>query len=274
MKTRLGNKRVAFLGAGNMAEALVKGLLRSRVAKPAQLEITDIRPERLAYFKKQFGVAGRSDNAAAVSRADIAVLAVKPQQLTELLQEIRSHIRSRTRVISIAAGFRTARIESLLPHGTAVVRAMPNTPALVGAGVSAICAGTHARAGDLALAECILGAVGRVVRVKEADMDAVTALSGSGPAYVFYFVEALLRAAKAMKFSAANARMLVEDTFRGAAQLLSETGEEPGVLRERVTSKGGTTAAALAVLEAAGVGNAIERAVLAAQQRSKELSAM
>lgn len=274
MTNRLSKKRIVFLGAGNMAEALVKGLLKSCAAKPAQLLVTDIRPERLAYFKRKFGVNGLTDNTTAVSRADVIVLAVKPQQLTDLLQQISEHLNPKTLVVSIAAGCRTTRIESLLPRGTPVVRAMPNTPALVGAGIAAICAGKRARAGDLAVAESILGAVGEVVRVKEADMDAVTALSGSGPAYVFYVVEAMLRAARAMGIASATARKLVEQTFRGAAQLLSETGEDPALLRERVTSKGGTTAAAIAVLEGAGVAQAFERAVLAAQQRSRELSAI
>lgn len=274
MTRRLHNKRIVFLGAGNMAEALVKGLIRSRVVRPGQLFVTDVRPERLAYFRKHFRVQGGEDNAAAAATADVLVLAVKPQQLADLLKTIASHVPRRVLMLSLAAGFRTARIESLLPQGVRVVRAMPNTPALVGAGMAAICGGRYARPADFADAEAILGAVGQVVRVNEADMDAVTALSGSGPAYVFYFAEAMLRAARAMRLSQRTARTLIEQTFQGAARLMAETGEDPAVLRERVTSKGGTTAAALGVLTEAGVGEALERAVLAAQRRSRELSAM
>lgn len=268
------DKRIVFLGAGNMAEALVRGLLRGGVARARQLRVTDVRPERLTYFWKKYRVAGTDDNVEAVKSADVVVLAVKPQQLAEVLAQVAGHVSRKALVLSIAAGVRSGRIEKILGSTVPVVRAMPNTPALVGAGISAICGGRHARGAHLVLAETILGAVGRVVRVREADMDAVTAVSGSGPAYVFYFAEAILRAAAAMRLSSRIARVLVEETLRGAAVLLTQTGEDPAVLRERVTSKGGTTAAALAALEEANVGQAMERAVVAAQRRSRELSSL
>lgn len=271
--SRLANdQRIVFLGAGNMAEALIRGLLDRGVVCARQLLVTDVRPERLTHFAKKYRVAGSSNNVEAAQSAEVIVLAVKPQQLAGVLEQIAGHVSSGTLVLSIAAGVRTARIEKLLGSNVPVVRAMPNTPALVGAGISAVCGGRRARPAHLALAETILGAVGRVVRVREPDMDAVTALSGSGPAYVFYFAEAMLRAAKAMRLPSRIARLLVEETLHGAAVLMLESGEHPAVLRERVTSKGGTTAAALAVLEDAEAGRALERAVAAARRRSRELS--
>jgi pyrroline-5-carboxylate reductase len=175
---------------------------------------------------------------------------------------------------SIAAGIRTARIEKALGRGVRVVRAMPNTPALVGAGVTGLCKGRRATESDMAVAEALVGAVGLSVRVREEDMDAVTALSGSGPAYVFFMVEAMLEAARKLRMDGDTARTLIQETFRGAAHLLAETGEHPAVLRERVTSKGGTTAAALEQLRKRKMDQALIHAVHAAHRRSKELSSV
>ncbi|OQA29308.1 MAG: Pyrroline-5-carboxylate reductase [Verrucomicrobia bacterium ADurb.Bin345] len=274
MAKSMKKTRIVFLGAGNMAEALVRGVLRGRIVKPAEVVVTDVRSERLRHFRKKYKVCGEQDNRNAVRRANVVVLSVKPQQFGELLAEICTALPKRTLVLSIAAGIRTVRIEKALGKGTRVVRAMPNTPALVGAGIAGLCRGRWATDADMACAETILGAVGMTVRVREADMDAVTALSGSGPAYVFYFVEAMLEAARKLRMDAGTARKLIQETFRGAAHLLAETGEHPAVLRERVTSKGGTTAAALDRLRAHKVGDGIKAAVLAAHRRSKELSGM
>lgn len=263
---------VAFLGAGNMAEALVRGLLAGRVREPGQLVVTDVRPERLAYFQSTFGVSGTADNKAAVARADVVFLAVKPQQLREVAEGLAGHLRPEALVLSIAAGVRTATLEQWLGPSVRVVRAMPNTPALVGAGITAICAGQQATARDLDTAETLLRSVGAVLQVNEPDMDAVTAVSGSGPAYVFYFMEALMKGAQQLGLSPAVARQLVLGTLAGATKLADQSDVGPEVLRERVTSKGGTTAAALEVVKARQVAEAWMEALAAAQRRSVELS--
>lgn len=264
--------RIVFLGAGNMAEALVRGLLAGRVCAAGRLVVTDVRPERLAYFQSTFHVGGRADNAGAVADAEVVFLSVKPQQMPELLAAIAPRLPSRALVISIAAGIRTAVLEAGLGGDARVVRAMPNTPALVGAGVTAICAGSRATPADMERAESLLRAVGHVVRVRELDMDAVTAVSGSGPAYVFYFMEALLEGAQQLGLDPALARQLVYGTLAGAARLASESSDPPAVLRERVTSKGGTTAAALEVVRSRQVAQAWVDALEAARRRSVELS--
>ena len=269
----LSAARVVFLGAGNMAEALVRGLLEGRVCPPGALCMTDIRPERLAWFRSTYGVAGLASNAQAVAGADLIFLAVKPQQVPEVLAGIAPALPAGALVVSIAAGVRTGAIEQALGGAVRVVRAMPNTPALVGAGMTAICAGRNTGAAEMAAAETLLGAVGQVVRVPEDQMDAVTAVSGSGPAYVFAFMEALLEGARQAGLAPELARRLVYGTVAGAIQLAEKSpGVSPGELRERVTSKGGTTAAALEVVQTRGVGAAWVDAVAAARRRSLELS--
>lgn len=263
---------VAFLGAGNMAEALVRGLLAGPVCDSGQLVVTDVRPERLAYFQSTFGVSGTADNNVAVAQADVVFLAVKPQQLREVAEGLTGHLKADALVLSIAAGVRTATLEQWLGPDVRVVRAMPNTPALVGAGITAICGGRRATAADLALAETLLRAVGAVLQVNEPDMDAVTAVSGSGPAYVFYFMEALMKGAQQLGLTSAVARQLVLGTLAGATKLAEQSDVGPEVLRERVTSKGGTTAAALEVVKARQVAETWVDALAAAQRRSVELS--
>lgn len=263
---------LAFLGAGNMAEALVKGLLAAGSAAAERVTVTDVRPERLDHFRRVYGVRGSASNREACAAADVVVLAVKPQQLRDVLAEVAPVLRADALVVSIAAGWRTASIEGALGRPQAVVRVMPNTPALVGAGVSALCGGSRAREEHLAQAETLLRSVGATVRVTEEAMDAVTAVSGSGPAYVFLFMEAMMAAAQAEGLAVDAARHLVLGTVAGAAKLALESGEAPGVLRERVTSKGGTTAAALAVLGERGFSEMVAAAVAAARRRSEELS--
>lgn len=264
--------RVVFLGAGNMAEALVRGLLAGNVCPASHVSVTDLRPERLDYFKATFGVAGQASNGMAAKMADVLFLAVKPQQLREVLAEVAPHLGPGALVVSIAAGVRTGTIEGLLGDSARVVRAMPNTPALVGAGITAICPGRQAGADELAMAEELLKAVGAVVRVEEAQMDAVTAVSGSGPAYVFAFMEALLEGAQKLDLAPELARKLVYGTLAGSIKLAEQSDVSPAVLRERVTSKGGTTAAALEVVRGRGVAQAWVDALAAAQRRSVELS--
>ncbi len=264
--------RVAFIGAGNMAEALVRGLVGRGGYLPAALTVTDPRAERRDFFEREFGVGATENNGAAAAGAEVVVLAVKPQVMGEVLAGLAPHLAPGTLVVSIAAGIPCARIEAALGEGRPVVRVMPNTPALVGAGVSALCGGRWARESDLALAEGLLRPVGAVVRVAESLMDAVTALSGSGPAYVFYVMEALLEAAGRLDVAPEVARTLVYQTIAGAAELARQSPEAPEVLRARVTSKGGTTAAAIGVLEERGVRSAVVAAVEAAQRRAGELA--
>ncbi len=265
-------QQVAFIGAGNMTEALVSGLLRQGMADANRIRVTDIQEDRRAYFRAAYGVQAADDNLAAVRQADWVVLAVKPQGMQEVFEAIRPAITDRHLVISIAAGVPLARIEAALGEGVRVVRVMPNTPALVGKGVAAICPGVHATEADLSVAERLLGATGRVVRVEEEQMDAVTAISGSGPAYVFYLMEAMQEAAQRLGLDEQVADLLIVHTVSGAARLVTETGQSPAELRERVTSKGGTTAAAISVMQEEDVHDHLVTAIMAAYQRAKELS--
>lgn len=269
---KLAVEKLAFVGAGNMAEALVNGITAGGACSPRHIVVTDVRAERLDLFRKQFGVATSAANADAVRGADVVVLAVKPQVMGEALDQIRSALSPHALVISIAAGIRTSRIEEGLGEGRRVVRAMPNTPALVRSGAAAVCGGRWATEQDLEVAETVFGTVGVVARVREEDMDAITALSGSGPAYVFYLIEAMLEAARKLNLEDAVARRMVYATIEGAAKLIRESGAEAADLRQRVTSKGGTTAAALDVLNSRGVSGAVADAILAAHRRSRELS--
>ena len=263
--------KVVFIGAGNMAEALVKGMTASGVCGADRIFVTDVRPERLAFFEKEFQVKGFADNAVAVKNADIVVLAVKPQLLGEVLAGLKASL-GKSLLVSIAAGISTAWIESKLADGVRVVRVMPNTPALVRAGAAALCGGRRATEEDLVMAETMMTAVGLCVRVPESSMDAVTALSGSGPAYVFHLMEAMIEAARHAGLDEAVARKLIYATVSGAAKLAEATGTDPAELRRRVTSKGGTTAAALEVLEEKAVYHAYLGAIAAAHRRARELS--
>jgi len=262
---------IAFIGAGNMTEALVRAQRRSG-ADPSTLRVADVRPERLEFFEREFGVTGRADNAAAAAGADLVVLAVKPQAMDAVLAGLRGAIAPEATVLSIAAGVPAARIEAALGGAAHVVRAMPNTPALVAAGASAICPGARATPADLDRAEALLRPAGIVARVSEADMDAVTALSGSGPAYVFLLIERMLESARTFGLPDEVARKLVLATVAGAARLLEETGLDPREARRRVTSEKGTTDAAIRSMEAAGVPAALCAAFDAARRRAEELS--
>lgn len=262
---------LVFLGAGNMAEALCRGILSAGLLPPEAITLTDVRPERLEALSKTYGVKTATDNRVAVAGADVVMLCVKPQQMPELLAEVKGAAPDAL-WISIAAGVTLSAMESRLGEGSRMVRVMPNTPALVREGAAGIAPGAQATAADLALAMSLFACVGDCVEVTEPELHAVTALSGSGPAYVFVLVEAMLAAAGEMGFAAEAARALVLQTVRGAAVLLQETGEPPEVLRARVTSKGGTTAAAVAAFEAAGVPEALRAGVLAAARRSAELA--
>jgi pyrroline-5-carboxylate reductase len=270
----LSGKRLVFLGGGNMAEALIRGALAGGVCEPGQVTVADILPERLAHLRERYGVATETDNRAAAAVADVVLLAVKPQQLAGVLEGIRPVLPAAAVVISIVAGVRASRIEGALAPGQRVVRVMPNTPSLIGQGAAAVAAGTHADAADVALAAELLGAVGYVTRVEESQLDAVTAVSGSGPAYVFHLIESMMEAGTGMGLDPETARALVVRTVEGAARLVRETGEDPAVLRARVTSKAGTTEAAIRVLEQHQVRAHVIEALRAACTRSRELSAL
>jgi len=268
----MNNKTIAFIGAGNMAEALIRGLLATKTVPSEKIIATDVRAERLQQLNQEYGVRTASDNKAAVCQADVVVLAVKPQQMSAVLKGSGFRVQGSQLVISIAAGISTERIERELGGQPRVVRAMPNTPALVGAGAAAVCAGKDATEEDLATAEMILSAVGICVRVEESLMDAVTALSGSGPAYVFLVTEAMTAAGVKAGLNEELARKLAVQTVRGTGQLLATTGEKPEVLRQKVTSPGGTTAAALKVMGERKLMEIFGEAIEAAARRSRELS--
>ncbi|PRX99869.1 pyrroline-5-carboxylate reductase [Allonocardiopsis opalescens] len=260
---------IAILGAGKMGEALLSGLLRSG-HDPADVVVSDARPERCAELLESYGVKALANTEAAAA-AETLLLAVKPQDMPALLAEIAPHAGAVRLAISIAAGVRTATIEEWLP-ATPVVRVMPNTPMLVGQGASVISAGSHATEEHLVQTEELLRAVSTVTRVPERHQDAATALSGSGPAYVYYLAESMIDAGVTMGLPRATARELTLQTLTGAATLMRDSGEHPAVLREAVTSPGGTTAAAVAELERRGVRSAVLDAIVKARDRGAELA--
>ncbi len=264
--------RVAVLGAGVMGETLLAGLLRAGWPA-AELVATSRRAEAAQALTARLGIEATTDNADAVRGADVVVVVVKPQDMASLLDEITAFVGLSTLVVSLAAGITTAFVEARLPEGVPVVRVMPNTPALVDQGMAAISAGSHCDETHLALAERLLRSTGKVIRVAEKHQDAVTAISGSGPAYVFYVVEAMVEAGVLLGLPRAVSSELTVQTLLGAATMLAETGEHPTVLRERVTSPAGTTVAALRELDDHKVRAAFLTAMEAARDRSRELAA-
>jgi pyrroline-5-carboxylate reductase len=262
--------RTAVLGAGVMGETLVSGLLRAG-RRPETLLLTERRPERAVELTERYGVEVVS-NVEAAERASTLLLVVKPQDMPGLLQEIAPHLRAGALVVSLAAGIPTSLLEKHLPAGVPVVRVMPNTPALVDEGMATISPGSSCDAAHLAQTEDLLRATGKVMRVPEHQQDAVTAISGSGPAYLFFVVEAMIEAGVHLGLPRTTATELVVQTVVGSAKLLRETGEHPTVLRERVTSPAGTTAAAVRELEDHKVRAAFLTAMEAARDRSRELA--
>jgi pyrroline-5-carboxylate reductase len=262
-------KTIGFLGAGNMAEALIRGLLRGHF-EAAQITASGPREERMAELRERFGINATTDNRQPAA-ADIVVLSVKPQILSRVLEDVGGLIRPDSLVISIAAGVPIAAIQARLAEGVAVVRAMPNTPALVDAAATAIASGEHAKAGDLAEAKRIFDAIGITVILEESQLDAVTGLSGSGPAYVFLILEALSDAGVKVGLSRRTAQLLAAQTLLGSAKMLLETNEHPGRLKDMVTSPGGTAITGLHTLEEGGIRTTLMNAVEAATKRSREL---
>jgi len=262
---------LAILGGGKIGEALLSGLLRGTY-RPADVVVVEKHAGRAAHLAKTYGVT-TPDVPDAVAQASTLLVAVKPQDIDSLLAEIASAVTPDHVVVSVAAGITTAHIERRLPEGVPVVRCMPNTPALVDEAMTVIAAGAHAADSHLELAESLLGAVGRVVRVPESQLDAVTALSGSGPAYFFYLVEAMIDAGILLGLPRSLAAELIVQTAIGSAVMLRDSGEHPVQLREAVTSPGGTTIAAIRELEVHGVRAALLAAIEAAARRSAELGA-
>lgn len=272
LSSALTSKNLAIIGVGAMGSALVRGLIQSGKLKADQIIASDVDEERLKQLQP-FGVQTTNDNKLAVQQSDVALLCVKPQVMDEVLAEISPAVDPKKHcVISIAAGIPISRLESALPEGTPVVRVMPNTPAQVLAGASAIALGTNATELHRQIAHEIFSAVGLVIDVPEKLIDAVTALSGSGPAYVFVFAEALADAGVNLGLPRAVALKLAAQTLLGAAKMLLETGKHPAELKDMVTSPGGTTIAALSVLERKAFRGAIIEAVAVAHQRAKELA--
>jgi pyrroline-5-carboxylate reductase len=265
---------LGIIGAGNMAEAIVRGVLKAGLLKPSQIIAADMAPARHELFEKQLGVKAVQDNSTAARDARNLLLSVKPQHAAAALAGIGSVIDpGETRVISIMAGIGTAYIEKHLGGSRPwrVVRTMPNTPMLVGEGMAAICGGAHATPEDVSEARKLFEVAATVIDVTEDKMDAVTAMSGSGPAYFFYLIEHMIRAGESLGLTPDQARTLAMRTAAGAAKMLATSSDTPQELRRKVTSPGGTTQAAITHLDQHRAGELIVEAITAAAKRSREL---
>ena len=262
---------IGFLGAGKMATALAKGFLNAGLLDAGNLVASDPFAPAREGFAKETGAASTEDNSVVVDRAQIIILAVKPGQLVDLLQQIREHVTGEHLFISIAAGVPLKRIESALPDGARVIRVMPNTPALVGASASGYARGTNASTRDAELTGRLLQAVGVAYEVAEPLLDAVTGLSGSGPAYVYQMIEALSDGGVAAGLPRETATRLAAQTLLGGARMVLETGMHPGQLKDMVTSPGGTTIEGVHALERGGLRAALINAVRAATEKSRQL---
>lgn len=271
-KHKTGRQVVGFVGGGNMATAMIKGLLAAGVHKPEQMCASDVDGVKLTTLRRRFKVATTNDNGSLVQEARVIVIAVKPQIIDAVLAQMRPSATPQKLFISIAAGVTTARLQAGLGGQARVLRVMPNTPALLGKGMSVLVRGRHATAADERVGLRMLRAVGHAVAVDdERLLDAVTGLSGSGPAYVYLFAEGLIAGGVAAGLAVPLATQLALQTLTGAAAMLQETGETPQALRAMVTSPGGTTLAGLGELERRGLKDAVAAAVIAATRRSEEL---
>jgi len=264
------NLKIAFIGGGNMATALIGGLA-GKLTAAANIHVVDLEPAALARLQQQFGVSTATQINAELAHSDVIVLAVKPQQMKEAVAQLLPHVKAQL-ILSIAAGIRTADLSRWLHGHAAIVRAMPNTPSLIGKGIAGMVATAGVSATQREIADAILRAAGETVWLDdEALIDAVTAVSGSGPAYIFYVLEAMQQAAQELGLSAEQGNALALSTVVGAAQLAVQSSDPAAVLRQRVTSKGGTTHAAISSMEASGVKQAIITAMKAAATRGREL---
>lgn len=265
-------RRTAFLGGGKMGEALISGLIRSGGRTAEEIMVTCRREERARELAGKYGIAATLDNGEAARWANVLVLMAKPQDMETLLEQIHRDVTTEDLVISFAAGIRTSFVQKRLRENVPVVRVMSNVPVMVDEAMSVITAGTHAEETHMAIAEELLGYVGKVLRLKETHLDAVTATSGSGPAYFFLLAEAMIEACILLGLSRDVATELIIQTMLGSAKMLRDTGLHPVVLREMVTSPGGTTIEAIRHLEEAGVRAAFLNAIDAARKRSEELA--
>ncbi len=264
--------KIGFIGGGAMAGSLLAGLSGSGAVAPRDLYVSDVNGERLEQLRESLNINTLCDNGKLVRLTDVVVLAVKPGVVLPVLMEAAGSFKAGQTVISIAAGISVKKLESAAGGNAALVRVMPNTPALVGAGVSAVCPGTGARREDVERALAIFGAVGRAVEVSESMMDAVTGLSGSGPAYMFVILEALADAGVRMGLPRDVASLLAAQTMMGSAKMMLETGRHPGQLKDMVTTPGGTTVEGLYVMESRGIRGIMMGTVEAATGRSREIS--
>ena len=270
-KSALSGLKIGVIGAGNMGQALVRGLVEKSVY-PQNISIFDVDRKKLDAVKKEAHVKIAKSNRQCVSLSDIVILAVKPQMIQEVVEEIASGLDKDALVISIAAGVPIAKIESYFKKPVSLIRVMPNMPALVGSGMSAFSLGKHATQKHRKIAEGVLGAFGEITQVPEKWLDLVTAVSGSGPAYFFLLTEKLIEAAYEMGMKVDVAKKIVYQTAFGSGKVLMQSQEDPEVLIDRVSSKGGTTEAALKVFQKQGLGKIVQDAVKAAYKRSKEIS--
>jgi pyrroline-5-carboxylate reductase len=264
-------RRIGMLGAGNMAGALIRGLLASGTVRAEQIQASDVHRERLDELAAEHGIVTHADNLALVRWSDLLVLAVKPQVIDRVLDQCGTAVQSATLVVSIAAGVPIRSLEARLPAGVRVIRAMPNTAAIALAGATAIAPGAHATEEDVAVATALFDAVGRTVVLDESLIDAVTGLSGSGPAYVMVMIEALADGGVKVGLHRDTALLLAAQTVYGSAKLLLDTGEHPGRLKDMVTSPGGTAIAGLHTLESGGLRRTLIDAVDTATRRAVEL---
>jgi pyrroline-5-carboxylate reductase len=264
--------RVTVLGTGKMGGILLQAFLRSGLFKPSQITATVAHEERAELLSNQFGVSVSTDNLAAAADADVILLGVKPQQMTDVVQKIAPSLNTDKLLISFAASVKTSAIEAAAGPGIAVVRAMPNTPAKLGAGVTALCRGAHVSDEQLALAQRIFDTVGRTVIVDEKHMDAVTGLSGSGPAFLYIIIEALAEAGVNVGLPRDTATLLAAQTTFGAAKMVLETGSHPALLKDEVTTPAGCTVDGILELEEGGLRVTLIKAVKRATQRARELA--
>lgn len=268
---RMANRRIGFVGGGNMAGALIRGLLQSKTVTVDQIRASDVKEERLAELRGKHGIHTTLDNDDLARWADVVVIAVKPQIVDRILAPVAAALGEGALVVSIAAGVPIEAIEARLPQGARVIRAMPNTAAIALEAATAIAPGAHATPADIEVARALFEAVGRCVVLDETLLDAVTGLSGSGPAYVMVIIEALADGGVKVGLGRDTALLLAAQTVYGAAKLQLETGEHPGRLKDMVTSPGGTAIAGLHTLESGGLRRTLIDAVEAAATRSAEL---
>jgi pyrroline-5-carboxylate reductase len=269
----MSNLRVGFLGAGNMARALVKALLQAQMVTPDQVLASDISDERLETIAERFGIKTTLDNAEVVRFSDILFLSVKPQVVDKVLPTIAEHLRPETLLVSIVAGVRLRALAARLPAGAKLIRTMPNTPAMVLAGATALSPGEHVSEEEVRVVKDFFKTLGRAVVLDESLLDAVTGLSGSGPAYVMLMIEALADGGVKVGLHRETALLLAAQTVYGSAKLLLDTGEHPGRLKDMVTSPGGTAIAGLHTLESGGLRRTLMDAVENATRRAAELGA-